>query len=221
VPVGPESWTDIQAGAGVSTFGGAVGFECATAASPNKWASLIRTIFVFDTSALVGLTILSATIDITLGDWQDPLVDTPGYNIYGATPADPESVLVSDYGNCGSVAFSSALTAYSATHSFQLNALGIANINRDGFSSFSCRESKYDVGSDTPAWQADAWTYIEFGAPAVVLTVIASLRPLDPTIAKTKPSLELIRNLEMQCDGLSYVTKAGLFKYESRYARHG
>jgi hypothetical protein len=45
--------------------------------------------------------------------------------------------------------------------------------------------------------------------------------PADVTIARTKPSLELIRNLEMQCDGLSYVTKAGLFKYESRYARHG
>jgi hypothetical protein len=45
--------------------------------------------------------------------------------------------------------------------------------------------------------------------------------PADVSIARTKPSLELIRNVEMQCDGLSYVTKAGLFKYESRYARHG
>lgn len=43
----------------------------------------------------------------------------------------------------------------------------------------------------------------------------------DRTVAHTQPSLELIRNLEMQCDGLFYVGKSGNAVYESRYARHG
>jgi len=45
--------------------------------------------------------------------------------------------------------------------------------------------------------------------------------PADVTIARTKPSLELIRNLEMQCDGLFYIAKDGKATYESRFARHG
>jgi len=167
------------------------------------------------------MTVISAAIEITVTDWQDPLVDTPAFNIYGATPADPESIVAADYGNCGSVAFSSAMTAYAATHSFELNALGIANINKSGFTSFSCRESKYDVGSDTPSWSAEAWTYFEFDTPAAVLDVIYTLGALDPTMAKTRPSLEFIRNLEMQCDGRFYIDKSGNAVYESRFARSG
>ena len=45
--------------------------------------------------------------------------------------------------------------------------------------------------------------------------------PGDVTVAKTKPSLELIRNLEMQLDGKFYIDKSGNAVYESRFARHG
>jgi hypothetical protein len=48
-----------------------------------------------------------------------------------------------------------------------------------------------------------------------------SQAPRDPTIARSKPSLELIRNMEMQCDGRFYIDKSGNAVYESRYARHG
>jgi hypothetical protein len=44
--------------------------------------------------------------------------------------------------------------------------------------------------------------------------------PADVTIAQTKPSLELIRNLEMQCDARFFIAKDGKAKYESRFARH-
>ena len=43
----------------------------------------------------------------------------------------------------------------------------------------------------------------------------------DQTITRSKPSLELIRNLEMQCDGRFYIDKSGNAVYESRLARHG
>jgi hypothetical protein len=44
--------------------------------------------------------------------------------------------------------------------------------------------------------------------------------PADVTIARTKPSLELIRNVEMQCGGFFYIAKDGKTTYESRLARH-
>jgi len=50
---------------------------------------------------------------------------------------------------------------------------------------------------------------------------MSAVGPGDVTVAKVKPSLELLRNLEMQCDGRFYVGKDGKAVYESRFTRHG
>jgi len=62
------------------------------------------------------------------------------------------------------------------------------------------------------------------GYPCLIgVNACCSLRvtPADITVSKTKPSLELIRNLEMQCDGRFYIAKDGKATYESRFSRHG
>lgn len=41
----------------------------------------------------------------------------------------------------------------------------------------------------------------------------------DRTVVQEKPVLEMIRNVEMQCDGRVYVNKSGAFVYESRFHR--
>lgn len=113
-----------------------------------------RAFFTFDTAGTIssGNTISSATLSFYGSSKlnQQPL--TIALNIYGGTPADPNSYATGDFDQIGNTAFSSDL-AYAdfntaGYNDFTLNASGIAAIAKGtGYTVFATSEVNYDTAN--------------------------------------------------------------------------
>jgi hypothetical protein len=157
-----ENWATIIAGAGngtdTSTYPYPLYIYSHTVS--GQFIRLNRYIMTFDTSSIGDDdTISEATIGWKGDGYKvDGLGITPNINVYGATPASNTALANSDYGQCGSTAFATAI-AYadiaSGYNNFTLNASGLANISKTGYSRFSFRNANYDVAGSAPAWSSD------------------------------------------------------------------
>jgi len=107
----------------------------------------------------------------------------------------------------------------------QSEASGDGDIN--GITGYDTDEMKSKATIRSEQWSLSIWNVLSScndGYPCLigVNSCCFAYVPLgDPTIAKTRPSLELIRNIEVQCDGRCFVDKHGNFRYESRFTRSG
>jgi len=99
---------------------------------------LCRYIITFDTSDIPdNAVITSAFIRIAGTGKGDAHTET--LNVVGATPADASSIVIGDYDQLGTTVFGSITLAdfnASGNNDISLNASGLANISKTGYSSF-------------------------------------------------------------------------------------
>ena len=109
--------------------------------------------FLFDTSAMDGDTVDSATLSI-YGNQTTYDADDDKVNIYAVSTASNTAISTADFGNFGTSAFSTQIDISSWTtgayNDFALNTSGIANIVVDGISKFGFRSVK-DVANTAPS----------------------------------------------------------------------
>lgn len=132
---------------------------------PNGRRLIVRTFFLFDTSAIAdGDTIDSATLDWYTQN-KDTGCDNTTYryfNIYASTPASNTDLVAGDYDQVGSTKWSSDIGYTSITSggytSVALNATGLSNISKTGVSKFSFRGG-HDYDNVQPTYTADSSKY--------------------------------------------------------------
>ncbi|MBA7692905.1 hypothetical protein ES703_101478 [subsurface metagenome] len=126
----------------------------------DKWANLLRSILLFDTSSIpVGATILAATLSV----YGYEKVDTGSFNpitqVYSSNPASDSVLVPADFTTLGSTPFCDSPIAYAdfvldAYNDFVLNAAGIAAISTTGLTKLGFRNANYDVAGISPTWQS-------------------------------------------------------------------
>ena len=168
-----ENWATIKAGAGNGCgydynheFDAFLYLQADTTGQDNKWTTLQRSIFCFDTSALtIDATISAAVMSLYGYSKSDTSSNTPKIDIYTSTPANTNILVNADYGQIGTTSQTGSSITYdnwsiTQYNDFTFNATGRGNISKTGISKFGAREVKYDVGASTPTWSADKYSNI-------------------------------------------------------------
>lgn len=120
-----------------------------------------RPVATFDTSALGGSAIISATVISWFGHDPAPTAFNDDTNCYSVVLANNNQLVAADYAiaNYGTTQFATSINyaAWDTTgyNPYTLNASGISNINKTGISAFSFRSVK-EVAGTSP----DGDTYI-------------------------------------------------------------
>lgn len=127
----------------------------------NYWDYLIRSIFLFDTSALPdGCRISSAVFSIH-GNSKSNTLGLSGtdfkINVYASDPASNIALVTGDFDSLAAVALCDTPITYddfdiTGYNNFTLNAAGLALISKTGITKFGIREVTFDVSGTTPTW---------------------------------------------------------------------
>lgn len=163
-----ETLSTIRGGAGTNTqqnaeSGAAILFASSTS---NQYANMRRGVFPFDTSAIPdGDTITSATFSIVVSSASTSALGTFDTCLVAATPASNTSLSASDYTQTGSTELATrkswaSIVKDSTTYTdFALNASGLANLSKTGYSVFGVRSS-WDLDNSTTglSWSSGAGT---------------------------------------------------------------
>lgn len=129
----------------------------------NKWKALYRCIFLFDTSGLPDTAIISAAVLSLYGIGKNDTgtAIAPNVNLYSSAPASNTAVVGGDFDSLGTtpfcdtpITYANWKTASPYWNDFDLNAAGIAAIDKAGVSKFGTRNANYDVAATAPAWTA-------------------------------------------------------------------
>lgn len=164
-----ETFGTIRGGAGTgsgdtSGSGGGIPRLNATATS-NQYSTLIRGIFLFDTSVLSANAIISAA---TLSLYVDGGADqfSASINFTSCSPASNTALVSADFNNTvGSTKFANDKTIVdlvsplNAYEDWTLNASGIAAIDKTGITKFMSRFS-VDIEAGTPTWISGGSSFI-------------------------------------------------------------
>lgn len=164
-----ETWATIIAGAGNGSSnetGSANYFLLEADASTNKWNTVSRSLFLFNTSSLgSGATISAAIMSLYGNDKVDQLSCTPDINIYVTSPASDSTAQNGDYEAFGTTPQCDTAITYSdfdATDTkytdFTFNATGRGNITKDGISHFGARNANKDVAGSSPTYSASKYS---------------------------------------------------------------
>jgi hypothetical protein len=162
-----DTWAAIRDGAGtVANTGSSPEFHAQIKAytSTDKWESIHRSIFTFDTSPIgSGGTVNSAVFSLKLNSKADPDSWGTAFNIFSASPSSDNALVFSDYGQLGTTGYSTAKAYADMTagsyNDFTLNATGVAAINKSGITKLGGRESNYDATDTTPTWASGSNAY--------------------------------------------------------------
>lgn len=153
-----ETFATLRAGAGTA----------ASATSASDWAALLqatsttdqfddlrRGIYTFDTSALAGATVTTASF--ALCDTGGGGVGATTLEVCGASPASATTLVASDYGNVSRTSFASFTDAgwsSNVYHVGTLNASGIAALALGGVSKFSTQLEWDRSGTFSGTWSS-------------------------------------------------------------------
>jgi len=158
---GSDSWTNAVNQTGTTSldqyFGRINIFWHSTTTVSANYDRIERGFTFFDTSALSGtvtdgtLTVYGAGFDGDSTVWLSGSV-----NVFSSTSSGTTSPANSDFETTGSTQFSSDLSWYAGggSKAFTLNASGKSQIDVDGFSRFSVRNSNHDLGGSEPTWSS-------------------------------------------------------------------
>jgi hypothetical protein len=143
------------------TYGAAFYIEAAS--TTNKWNSLYRSIYLFDTAALGSdVTITGAVLSVYGISKSDLSGFAPNVNVYSSNPASDTAIASGDFDSLGTteLATSKAFAdlAVGGYCDFTLNAAGLAAINKTGITKLGLRNANYDVANTPPSWVSGAWT---------------------------------------------------------------
>ena len=147
-----------------------VAIDAATAISSNTtaWDTIVRGIFLFDTSALTsGAAISAATLSLSGYSKSDSFSPALSWdvNVYLSNPASNTALAGDDYSTLGTTAFSSSVTYANWTidgsyNAFALNASGISNISKVGISKFGARNATNDAANVEPTHSASSAAFL-------------------------------------------------------------
>ena len=124
---------------------------------------------IFNTSALPDNAIIDSAV---IGTWESSFANqlggTPGIGITGFTPATPGTIVTADYNKFHDVRYASDIPYASLTqktNNWTLNAAGIANISKTGFTNIMVRNS-WDIDNNYGgnAWAGGKLLYYSFVA---------------------------------------------------------
>lgn len=154
------TWPTLVGGAGSDANDSAdpsIVWDTQESPTTDRWGQIVRSFFLFDTSALTAsATISNAVLSLRGTSKADNSAITPDLNIYSSAPASNTALVGGDYDSIGSTAFSTAITyaSYSTTgyNDFTLNASGISNISKTSISKFGARNASYDAANVAPTW---------------------------------------------------------------------
>ncbi len=126
----------------------------------DEFADLMRSIFLFDTSALTsGATVTGAVLSLfgVSAKIDDGTAITPDIDIYTSTPASNTVLAATDFGNIGTTSQTGSPIGYSswsdsAYNNFTFNGTGIGNISKTGVSKFAAQNANYDAANTPPTW---------------------------------------------------------------------
>ncbi len=132
----------------------------------STYARLVRSLFLFDTSALTaGATVTAVTTSIYGKSSFDQDSKAPNLNIYTATTVSNTVLSNGDHNTMGSTALSTSITFAgfntSGYNNFAENATGIAAVSKTGITKRALRNANYDVAAVNPAMGANHDMYIE------------------------------------------------------------
>lgn len=158
---GDDTWANLIAGAGSGhddTSGNnhfVLAYSCST--TKDKWINMIRSIFLFDTSALTAdATISAAVMSLDGSGKNDGSSSTPNTNVYSSAPASNDDLVNGDFDSLGTTEFATSITYAdwdtAGYNDFTFNATGRAAVSKTSISKFGCRNPSYDVGATPPAW---------------------------------------------------------------------
>ena len=165
-----SSWAGLRDGAGtVHNSNASLEYVRLSAhTTSNLWDYIIRTVTLFDTSALPDTdTISSSTIQLYADEKVDGLPDPDLVSMVTTTPASNTNLAVEDYGQFGSVKQAAdvaygdiSTTGYST---WTLNATGLGNVNKTGISKFGFRHTA-DNDNAEPTWSSGQVSQIKFNS---------------------------------------------------------
>lgn len=159
------NWSEIRDGAGTDAFPtiGSLISHILCGDSLNKWDSIARSIYLFDTSIISSsFNIISAIFSIySQGKIEDNIDWLPKINIYSSNPATNTNLVAGDFDSLGSIAFCDNPIDFSDFNiielkNFVLNTNGILNIAKGGITKIGIREVTYDVANLSPTYSSDA-----------------------------------------------------------------
>lgn len=134
----------------------------------DEWCNLMRSILLFDISALPGgCNILSAILYIYGNSKVDGLNISPTINVFASNPASDDDLIATDYATFGSTPFCDTAITYAGWNTgapgdpnlFTLNGAGITALETAlagaGILKLGLREATYDAPTNPPNWTAD------------------------------------------------------------------
>lgn len=157
---GAETWAAIRDGTGNqeddTTISGLNVCSIEGSATSNKWRSLWRGIFVFDTSSILDdATINSATFEFYVEGKSDQLGGSHEVALIDGASASNSALAIGDYQNQGTTKQATNLTiagiTTSAYNTWTLNATGLTTINKTGFTKLGLNIEK-DRANVEPTW---------------------------------------------------------------------
>lgn len=165
-----NTWASMRGGTGnghddaTSPLNGPLLEASATA---NRWSTLVRSLFVFDTSAIPdGNTITSATFSVTCTGKADPFNGQVGIT-EGACASNTDLVNADFQSNeslttrwCDTdIAISAISTTGSTYNNWSLNASGIAGISKTGVTKIGLKLN-HDIDNTEPTYSTSASEFI-------------------------------------------------------------
>lgn len=165
-----ETWVSVHDGAGTdgSSTGSAVHVLVGSGNDANKWRTIARSFLLWDTSILgAGVTIVNAKIRLycfykyTPDPWGSSKVC-----VVASNPASNTTITAADYQSISATPLS-GIEDYDAIdvnafHEFELNAAGLAAINKTGITKLGLREYTYDCLDTAPTWIATTGCHLQF-----------------------------------------------------------
>lgn len=162
---GGVSWATIQSAAGTTASDSDTDIwavRITPGSSVNLWRTIIRSIYLFDTSSLPDNDIISSgTLSIYGLSKADPSSITMDSCIYSSNPASNTALIAGDYDSLGTTELSNIITYGSWTtgayNDFTLNSSGLSAIDKVGISKFGNRNDNYDANDSEPSpssWDA-------------------------------------------------------------------
>lgn len=147
-----ETWAAIRAGAGTNLW--PVAHAVSAQFNTTGWSSLARDGIIFDTSTLPALPVQRAWLEVYPFNIVDQFV-TAGIVIVPFTPGTPGSVVIADYANFGSTAYSAVIQESTLVldqyNTIELNAAGLNAINPGGYTNFGIRLEEDRSGTSPSA----------------------------------------------------------------------
>lgn len=194
----PSDWASLRAAAGneVSYTTDNRPFGINSSATANKWRSLYRLIYLFNTAALPDDAIIDGAVLSLFGSSKtDNLGINPSAVVVSSAPASNTVLAAGDFDSLGVVALSNVIAyadwSITGYNDFTLNAAGLALISKTGITKLGIKDYYYDLLGNTPAYSASKTSYVwswmaEKGTtyrPRLVVTYHVSTLPTVTTQA--------------------------------------